>query len=178
VTPVIARCGCPFACHNSGSIGTIKPQCLVLFLYATTMSTLHAVWILSACIVLISFLFRAIKNRSSWIKFAPGPRPIPVIGNILQLPSEKQEEVYAEWAKQYGSLSLISLGRSQTLVSRRYHPCSCSGAPYCSPQQFTSSSRFARKQGFNIFRPTTLRAALGDVCLTPSSMRTEFVNSY
>jgi hypothetical protein len=39
----------------------------------------------------------------------PGPKPLPLIGNIHQMPKEREWLVYAKWAKQYGDYRLISI---------------------------------------------------------------------
>ena len=33
----------------------------------------------------------------------PGPKGLPIIGNLLDLPTEKQWVTYTEWGKKYGS---------------------------------------------------------------------------
>lgn len=33
----------------------------------------------------------------------PGPKPLPFIGNVLQLPTEHIEDVFTEWANKYGA---------------------------------------------------------------------------
>ena len=35
--------------------------------------------------------------------YPPGPRPRPLIGNILDLPTTRGPEVYVEWGKEYHS---------------------------------------------------------------------------
>ncbi|KAF7344542.1 Cytochrome P450 [Mycena sanguinolenta] len=35
----------------------------------------------------------------------PGPRSLPIIGNLLNMPSQEQWLVYQEWSRKYGSLS-------------------------------------------------------------------------
>lgn len=37
------------------------------------------------------------------LPYPPGPRRAPIIGNLLQLPQEKEWEVYEEWTKIYGT---------------------------------------------------------------------------
>ena len=32
----------------------------------------------------------------------PGPKPLPVLGNLFDLPSEKPWVTYAEWSKSFG----------------------------------------------------------------------------
>lgn len=33
----------------------------------------------------------------------PGPRPLPFVGNALQIPFTRPENKFAEWGAQYGS---------------------------------------------------------------------------
>ncbi|CCL99955.1 uncharacterized protein FIBRA_01980 [Fibroporia radiculosa] len=37
-------------------------------------------------------------------KLPPGPSPLPIIGNIHQLPLENRHKIFAEWAKKYGDI--------------------------------------------------------------------------
>jgi hypothetical protein len=38
----------------------------------------------------------------------PGPRGLPLLGNILQFPKEKEWLTYAKWAEKYGWILLTS----------------------------------------------------------------------
>ncbi|KIM41937.1 hypothetical protein M413DRAFT_71520 [Hebeloma cylindrosporum] len=42
-------------------------------------------------------------------KFPPGPRPLPLIGNVLQIPTDNQEQVFADWGAQYGDIVHIKI---------------------------------------------------------------------
>lgn len=44
-------------------------------------------------------------NSSSKRQLPPGPRPLPLVGNVFQVPKEKDYILYAEWAKLYGELA-------------------------------------------------------------------------
>ena len=59
------------------------------------------VLLLSALFVLLSYIFsRARKSRGP---YPPGPPPVPVIGNILDIPTQKPWVKYLELSKQLNS---------------------------------------------------------------------------
>jgi len=37
------------------------------------------------------------------LPYPPGPRPLPLIGNVHQLPDKLRYQTYAEWGKKYGT---------------------------------------------------------------------------
>lgn len=50
-------------------------------------------------------------------KMAPGPFPLPIVGNVLQLPKVKCWYRFEDWAKQYGSpVITVWFGRSPTVI--------------------------------------------------------------
>ncbi|KAJ7596428.1 cytochrome P450 [Mycena floridula] len=53
--------------------------------------------------ILCLALFKLL-NWSRSLPFPPGPSPLPILGNIKDLPKEKPWLVYTEWAKKYGPL--------------------------------------------------------------------------
>ena len=52
------------------------------------------------CVV---YLLSRILTKDRNTRLPPGPKKLPVIGNLLDLPSERQWETYAQWSKQYGA---------------------------------------------------------------------------
>ena len=55
---------------------------------------------------IVALLLR--KYVASWKKhlpYPPGPKPIPIVGNILDLPTEDVPNIYIEWGKKYRSES-------------------------------------------------------------------------
>lgn len=42
------------------------------------------------------------KRSKQHLDFPPGPKPLPVIGNLLDMPHDKEWLVYQQWAHKYG----------------------------------------------------------------------------
>ncbi|KAJ7624503.1 cytochrome P450 [Roridomyces roridus] len=58
-----------------------------------------------------------IFNKSS-LPLPPGPKGLPFIGNMLQLPADRQWIQFTEWAKQYGDVVHVSaLGQHIVILS-------------------------------------------------------------
>ncbi|PCH43251.1 cytochrome P450 [Wolfiporia cocos MD-104 SS10] len=64
--------------------------------------------------ILISYADIAYKQSRS--RLPPGPRQLPLIGNILQVPLEYQERVFAQWSRQYGDVVYARLFRTPTII--------------------------------------------------------------
>ncbi|KAJ8495804.1 hypothetical protein ONZ45_g12698 [Pleurotus djamor] len=50
----------------------------------------------------------SIKNPYG-LPYPPGPQPLPLLGNLRDLPRHNEVAVYAQWAKQYGDLVHINV---------------------------------------------------------------------
>lgn len=48
-------------------------------------------------------LQRAVNPHN--LPFPPGPRPLPIIGNLWDIPKDQETATYFEWSKRYGILS-------------------------------------------------------------------------
>ncbi|KAH9919731.1 cytochrome P450 [Fomitopsis serialis] len=88
--------------------------------------------------ILVVALFYTNRSR---LRLPPGPRRIPFLGNIQQLPATYQERAFAEWGKRFGEVvyaqffntPVIILSRAETahaLLSKR-------GAKYSGRPRFT-----------------------------------------
>ncbi|KAF5346718.1 hypothetical protein D9756_010420 [Leucocoprinus leucothites] len=68
--------------------------------------------ILVVCCAALAHLYYRYKSRAS-LSYPPGPKPLPIIGNTLDIPTFKGFEVFAEWSKTYNSdiLYLGALGK-------------------------------------------------------------------
>ncbi|CAD5327820.1 unnamed protein product [Arabidopsis thaliana] len=63
--------------------------------------------------VLLFFLYQ--KPKTKRYKLPPGPSPLPVIGNLLQLQKLNPQRFFAGWAKKYGPILSYRIG-SRTMV--------------------------------------------------------------
>ncbi|CAO2827609.1 unnamed protein product [Amaranthus hypochondriacus] len=73
--------------------------------------------IVSILLVSLSILFKNYASNSSKqsYKLPPGPKPMPIFGNIFDL-GEKPHRTFADLAKTYGPLIRVKLGSVTTIV--------------------------------------------------------------
>lgn len=58
---------------------------------------------LSVAILLGILAWSVAKRLASGLPLPPGPRPLPFVGNMLDIPREKAALVYSQMAKKYGA---------------------------------------------------------------------------
>ena len=44
------------------------------------------------------------QGRQAGVPFPPGPPPLPILGNIRDIPSKQPWLTYTQWGDQYGAL--------------------------------------------------------------------------
>ena len=67
------------------------------------------------CLAIALFLFLLVKFRDNrrrrGLPYPPGPPSWPIIGNFLDIPTEKPWVTYTDMSKKYGRCNIHSLGR-------------------------------------------------------------------
>ncbi|KAL4932108.1 cytochrome P450 [Aspergillus undulatus] len=81
-----------------------------------TISSLPPVWGIACALMVVSLLGILAHDVLLWKRLPPGPPPLPLIGNKLQLPSTQPWIKFREWSEQYGPIYTIWLGRRPTIV--------------------------------------------------------------
>jgi cytochrome P450 len=56
------------------------------------------------------------KRRSHVLPLPPGPKPLPLIGNLHQAPSVYPWRVFQQWSKQYGPIYRLQFGPSTIIM--------------------------------------------------------------
>lgn len=73
---------------------------------------------------LVFALVRRLSSRGKELLYPPGPKPLPLLGNIRDIPLVSPWFTYTEWRKKYGQFRayLILLLLISILISdRRYY---------------------------------------------------------
>nr|ATG29974.1 CYP76AA69 [Taxus chinensis] len=66
--------------------------------------------------VFVYFLYRRLWKVQSGLPLPPGPPPLPIVGNLLQLGGGKATEVMLALSQQYGPLMTLRLGTKTVMV--------------------------------------------------------------
>lgn len=70
----------------------------------------------SLALYILLLVFRILRVRCSrYLPLPPGPKPLPILGNALDVPLSKQWLVFQRWAEEYGKYS-------RALRESRCHP--------------------------------------------------------
>ncbi|KAM3930497.1 cytochrome P450 2F2-like [Leptodactylus fuscus] len=69
-------------------------------------------------VTIILFLANVLKNQTQgkYKNFPPGPKPLPIIGNVLELDMSKPHKTFMELSKTYGPVLSVQLGMRKMVV--------------------------------------------------------------
>ena len=63
---------------------------------------MYAIGLSSLAIAALLVVVRHYANKRLSLPFPPGPKPLPVLGNVLDIPSKAPWKTYNDWFKVYG----------------------------------------------------------------------------
>ncbi|XP_068106958.1 cytochrome P450 2C18-like [Hyperolius riggenbachi] len=75
--------------------------------------------IMAISVALLIFIMMWINNRK-WKNMPPGPTPLPLIGNLLQVNTTELPQALIELAKVYGDVFTVQLGNMKVVVLHGY----------------------------------------------------------
>ncbi|XP_044145594.1 cytochrome P450 2K4-like [Bufo gargarizans] len=69
-------------------------------------------------IVVIFFLVNVFSNRKQgkYKNFPPGPKPLPILGNILMMDMWKPYKTFVQLSKEYGTVFSVQMGRTKFVI--------------------------------------------------------------
>ena len=79
-------------------------------------SGLYAWWVAIASILFVPLLGIFLYDLTIYLRLPPGPRPLPFIGNLRLIPKKHPWIQFQAWAKEYGPIYTIWLGRRPTII--------------------------------------------------------------
>ncbi|KAH9938481.1 cytochrome P450 [Fomitopsis serialis] len=72
---------------------------------------------LSAFLLAVLLAYRFVKTRRQ-APFPPGPRGWPIIGNVLDIPTEYQWKTFAQWGEKWGDIMSVNvLGQRMVIIN-------------------------------------------------------------
>lgn len=73
----------------------------------------HPLLFLAGSTVLAAFLLWILFYGRGWnshgLPYPPGPRPLPLVGNLFQVNTAEPWLTYTAWKKKYGELELLTV---------------------------------------------------------------------
>ncbi|KAK0436560.1 cytochrome P450 [Armillaria borealis] len=80
----------------------------------TSLATLDIAIVLAG----LAFVWRLFRRNNGNAPFPPGPKGLPVIGNLLDMPTEKEWLTFAKWGDKYGDMASVGiLGRRLVVLN-------------------------------------------------------------
>ncbi|KAI6006269.1 cytochrome P450 [Pisolithus orientalis] len=77
----------------------------------TSMSWLD-LWLAGTAI----YLIKCIVSKKNTHPFPPGPKPLPLLGNLLDMPFEKQWLAFSDWAEKFGTMIYLKIFGQHIIV--------------------------------------------------------------
>nr|BAL05079.1 cytochrome P450 [Phanerodontia chrysosporium] len=73
------------------------------------MSTPLTYLVFLSAILTVVLIRTAIARRKRWARLPPGPKGLPIVGNVLQMPKSQEWLTFSRWAEQYGDIIYLNI---------------------------------------------------------------------
>jgi hypothetical protein len=82
------------------------------------MSSIHAFapYLVGAASAVLIFGWLNRRKSPNGLPLPPGPKPLPFIGNLLDMPKEKDWKTYRAWNERYGEVVYVEALGSRLVV--------------------------------------------------------------
>uniref|UniRef100_A0A3B5M8C4 Cytochrome P450 2K1-like n=1 Tax=Xiphophorus couchianus TaxID=32473 RepID=A0A3B5M8C4_9TELE len=77
-------------------------------------------WLVALAVLLLVYFIASSFSSGKHGKEPPGPRPLPLIGNLLQIDLSRPYHTFQEFSKKYGSVFTVYLGPQKVVVLTGY----------------------------------------------------------
>jgi hypothetical protein len=118
--------------------------------------------LLGSLAILFSLALFVAHTGKKRLPYPPGPKRLPIVGNLFNMPSRDAWVTYRKWSQEFGrTRNVIVLRPPSTEVRHhsdwvfvrfRRHPCRCDGLTYCYSQLDQSRPRPTGEAFLNLFR--------------------------
>ena len=71
----------------------------------TSLSSVSSLLALAVFLLCGHYYFENKRRNPAGLPYPPGPKGYPIIGNLFDMPSEKEWLTFAEWGAKYGELT-------------------------------------------------------------------------
>ncbi|KAK0211401.1 cytochrome P450 [Desarmillaria ectypa] len=82
------------------------------------MFHVHSIPLVTALAFVVFFFYRRLRRSfgPGLLPFPPGPKGLPLIGNLLDIPTKYQWLTYSRWAATYGDILFLSSPGNKTII--------------------------------------------------------------
>lgn len=95
-----------------------SPTLWIWLVILLTPISMHSTTFLAIFGLLIGVYIITRRKSTSTLPLPPGPKPLPIIGNVHQAPKSHGWRTYREWSKQYGPIVHVNmLGQPVIILS-------------------------------------------------------------
>jgi hypothetical protein len=61
---------------------------------------------------LAQYLYPKLRRSRYTLPLPPGPKPLPLLGNLFNMPTSREYETYTQWSREFGDVVHVNvLGR-------------------------------------------------------------------